>query len=106
MEKLDKDSKPKINKTMTQHISNNKKKVNFPNIFNLGKAEIENVTKMRNSIASKLVDYSAAELMTCHISFICVYFEIMHREAGHSKADLVFVARKIQTALENFINEL
>jgi hypothetical protein len=82
------------------------KATDFPNTFQLTSSELENVARLMRLTTQTKASGSMAELITAQVALICTGFEIMHKENGVLKADIIHVARTIEQDIERFVNEL
>ena len=82
------------------------KGTDFPNTFQLTSSELENVARLMRLTTQAKASGSMAELITAQVALICTGFEIMHKENGQSKADIIYIARSIEQDIERFVNEL
>jgi len=82
------------------------KGTDFPNTFQLTSSELENVARLMRLTTQAKANGTMAELITAQVALICTGFEIMHKENGQSKADIIHIARSIEQDIERFVNEL
>lgn len=82
------------------------KGTDFPNTFQLKGDELKNVARLMSLTTESKASGTMAELITSQVALICTGFEIMHRENGQSKADIIYIARCIGQDIERFINEM
>lgn len=85
---------------------NEKKEPWFPNPFDLDLKEMENVSRIMESIETSDIEGSMAEMMTAQVVIMCTAFDMMHQEEGVGKADCMFVLQKIANGIAEFINRM